>query len=172
VEELAAYLGPVIQARVARALWQRRGSEAPLREAVNQQAQQVFSGLFAHGARRLDEWDAKSGLSLRDFVLFVAKLGAETRDPDQALLDRYSLGALSPADRRELERRAASDRDFADRIELYRPFDTYERRLLADQAFRDSGPPKTRRRPILVTFGALASAALGVGLVLRGCSKP
>lgn len=172
MEELAAYLGPVIQARVARALWQRRSSDAPLRETVNQRAQRVFSGLFAHGARLLGEWDERRGVSLRDYVLDVAKLDADTCDFAQELLDRYALGVLSPADRRELERRAASDRDFADRVELYRPLDTYERRLLVEHALREPVPQRTRRRPFLVTFGALASAALGVGLVMRGCSKP
>lgn len=168
MEELAAYLGPVIQAHVACALWKSRGSQLPLREDVNERAHQVFAALFASGARRLREWQPERGLSLRGFVVFVSKLG-EAVDNDDALLERYALGEVTPADRRELERRASSDRGFANRVELYRPLDTYERRVLADHAKRDTGAPKTRRRPFLVTFGALASAALGVGLIARGC---
>jgi hypothetical protein len=168
VEELAAYLGPVIQAHVACALWSSRGPELPLREDVNERAYQLFAALFAGGARLLREWEPERGLSLRGFVVFVSKL-TEAGDADDQLLARYALGEVTPSDRRELERRASSDRDFRDRVELYRPLDTYERRVLADHARRDSSAPKTRRRPFLVTFGALASAALGIGLIARGC---
>jgi hypothetical protein len=168
VEELAAYLGPVIQAHVACALWKSRGPELPLREDVNERAHQVFAGLFAGGARLLREWEPERGVSLRGFVVFASKLVGAV-DPDDELLERYALGEVTPSDRRELERRASSDRDFADRVELYRPLDTYERRVLADHARRDTSAPRTRRRPFLVTFGAVASAALGVGLIARGC---
>lgn len=170
MEELAAYLGPVIQARLAGALWRSRGPDLPLREDVSQRAQQVFAALFAGGARLLRGWKPEHRQPLRSFVVDVSNLPSST-DAEEALLVRYALGELSPADRRELERRASSDRDFGSRVELYRPLDTYERRVLAARVLRESSAPKTRRRPLLVTIGALASAALGVGVLARGCGR-
>lgn len=163
-----AYLGPLIQARVASALWRSRGPEPPQRDDVNERARQVFAASFAGGARLLREWEPDRDASLRSFVVSVSKL-TETGGADEERLERYSLGELTPSDRRELERRASSDRDFAKRVELHRPLDTYERRGFAELALRESSAPKTRRRPFLVTFGALASAALGVGVIARGC---
>lgn len=170
MEELAAHLGPVIQARVACALWKGRGAELPLREDVSRRAHQVFTALFASGARLLRDWQPERSQALWSFVVDVSRLPGSA-DAEEALLERYTLGELTPSDRRELERRASSDRDFGNRVELYRPLDTYERRVFAEQVFRESGTPRARRRPLLVTLGALASAALGVGVIARGCGR-
>jgi hypothetical protein len=170
VEELAAYLGPVIQARVAGALWRSCGPDLPLREDVSQRAHQLFAALFTAGARLLRGWETERRQPLRSFVADVSNLPSSA-DAEEALLERYTLGQLTPADRRELERRASSDRDFANRVELYRPLDTYERRVLAARVFRESSAPKTRRRPLLVTIGALVSAAFGFSVIARGCGR-
>jgi RNA polymerase sigma-70 factor (ECF subfamily) len=71
---LVHYLNPVVQARVARVLLRRVESRAyDVRQEVEDLAQEVFVALFADGARVLRTWDPDRGLSLRNFVGFVAE---------------------------------------------------------------------------------------------------
>ena len=71
---LVHYLTPVVQTRVARVLLRRVESRAyDVRQEVEDLAQEVFVTLFADGARVLRTWDPDRGLSLRNFVGFVAE---------------------------------------------------------------------------------------------------
>jgi RNA polymerase sigma-70 factor, ECF subfamily len=73
---LIARLTPVIQARVARGLLQRRrGTSAgrSVRQEVEDLTQDVFVALFADGGKVLRTWQPERGLSLANFVGLVAE---------------------------------------------------------------------------------------------------
>jgi RNA polymerase sigma-70 factor (ECF subfamily) len=72
---LVARLAPIIQARVVRALWRRRGDagERDPNQEVDDMTQEVFAALFAEGGRALRGWDPARGLSLTNFVGLVAE---------------------------------------------------------------------------------------------------
>jgi len=72
LEALVKQLTPVIQARAARVLWKHRGAGEPVRQAVNDATQDVFTSLFASEGKVLRDWDPARGLSLRNFVGLVA----------------------------------------------------------------------------------------------------
>jgi RNA polymerase sigma-70 factor (ECF subfamily) len=73
---LVDVLGPVVHARVARAVL-RSGSARKqgrdLRQEVEDLVQEVFVALFADGARALRAWDPSRGMSLINFVGLVAE---------------------------------------------------------------------------------------------------
>src|SRR5262245_1194983 len=71
VRQLVDELGPVIQARVARALL-RRASGRSVRQEVEDLTQEVFASLFEDDGRILRAWDETRGLSLKNFVGLVA----------------------------------------------------------------------------------------------------
>lgn len=72
--ELVDHLTPVIQARVARSLLRRSHLQAyDVRQEVEDLSQEVFVSLFADDARVLRSWDPERGLSLLNFVGFVAE---------------------------------------------------------------------------------------------------
>lgn len=71
---LVDYLTPVIQARVARSLLRRPHlRDYEVRQHVEDLSQEVFAALFAEDARVLRSWDPERGLSLLNFVGFVAE---------------------------------------------------------------------------------------------------
>jgi RNA polymerase sigma factor (sigma-70 family) len=75
VRALVDRLAPVIQARVARAL-QRRAHQAAgrnVRQEVEDFTQEVMVSLFTDQGRALRAWDPTRGLSLENFVGFVAE---------------------------------------------------------------------------------------------------
>ena len=75
VRALVDRLAPVIQARVARAL-QRRARQASgrdVRQEVEDFTQEVMVSLFAERGRALRAWDPTRGLSLNNFVGFLAE---------------------------------------------------------------------------------------------------
>jgi RNA polymerase sigma-70 factor, ECF subfamily len=73
---LVGALTPVIQARVARGLllW-RTGTAAgrDVRQEVEDLTQEIFLVLFAEEGKVLRSWEPERGLTLRNFVGFVAK---------------------------------------------------------------------------------------------------
>ena len=72
--ELVALLTPVIQARVARCLLRQTRLRAyDVHQEVEDLAQAVFAALFADNAKALRRWDPERGLSLRNFVGFIAE---------------------------------------------------------------------------------------------------
>ncbi|HSP78025.1 MAG TPA: sigma-70 family RNA polymerase sigma factor [Myxococcaceae bacterium] len=75
LRSLVDILTPVIQARVARALLRRASSTQgrSIRQEVADLTQEVFVALFAEGGKALRAWDARRGLSLPNFVGFVAE---------------------------------------------------------------------------------------------------
>lgn len=71
---LAEALTPIIQARVARSLLRRSDLSAyDVRQEVEDLCQEIFVALFADDARILRAWDPERGLSLENFVGFVAE---------------------------------------------------------------------------------------------------
>ncbi len=69
-------LTPVIQARVARGLLQRRrgpSSGRSVRQEVEDLTQEVFLALFADDGKVLRDWQPERGLSLANFVGLVAE---------------------------------------------------------------------------------------------------
>ena len=67
-------LTPVVQARVARVLLRRHERRSfDVRQEVEDLSQEVFVTLFAEQARVLRSWDPERGLSLENFVGFVAE---------------------------------------------------------------------------------------------------
>jgi RNA polymerase sigma-70 factor (ECF subfamily) len=68
-------LTPVIQARVARALLRRAASASGrnIRQEVADLTQDVFAALFAEQGKALRAWKPERGLSLANFVGFVAE---------------------------------------------------------------------------------------------------
>jgi RNA polymerase sigma-70 factor (ECF subfamily) len=75
LRSLVDVLTPVIQARVARALLRRAASASGrnIRQEVEDLTQEVFVALFAEGGRALRAWEPGRGLSLENFVGFVAE---------------------------------------------------------------------------------------------------
>jgi len=75
LRSLVDVLTPVIQARVARALLRRAASSSGrnIRQEVEDLTQEVFVALFAEGGKALRAWDPGRGLSLVNFVGFVAE---------------------------------------------------------------------------------------------------
>lgn len=74
LEDLVARLTPVIQARVARSLFRRNQVRTrSVRQEVEDLSQEVFVTLFANDAKVLRSWDPDRGLSLANFVGFVAE---------------------------------------------------------------------------------------------------
>lgn len=75
VRALVDWVSPAVQARVARALLRRGGSQGPeaLRTEVEDLTQEVFAILFADGGRVLRNWDASKGLSLKNYVGLVTE---------------------------------------------------------------------------------------------------
>jgi DNA-directed RNA polymerase specialized sigma24 family protein len=74
VRELVALLTPVIQARVARALLQRRPSGSrSIRQEVEDLSQEVFLALFSERGKALRAWSPERGLSLPNFVGLLAQ---------------------------------------------------------------------------------------------------
>ncbi len=77
LRELVAYLTPVIQARVARALLGHGGgARRNVREEVADLAQEVFGVLFARDARLLRSWEPDRGASLANYVGLIARTRA------------------------------------------------------------------------------------------------
>ena len=75
LRSLVDVLTPVIQARVARALLRRATSASGrnIRQEVGDLTQEVFAALFAEGGKALRAWEPARGLSLTNFVGFLAE---------------------------------------------------------------------------------------------------
>jgi RNA polymerase sigma factor (sigma-70 family) len=75
VRALVDQLTPVIQARVARGLVRRSRAAAGrnVRQEVEDFVQEVMISLFAENGRALRAWDPRRGLSLNNFVGFLAE---------------------------------------------------------------------------------------------------
>ncbi len=75
LRSLVDVLTPVIQARVARALLRRAAAASGrnIRQEVEDLTQDVFASLFADGGKALRAWEPGRGLSLANFVGFVAE---------------------------------------------------------------------------------------------------
>ncbi len=75
LRSLVDVLTPVIQARVARALLRRASAASGrnIRQEVEDLTQDVFAALFADGGKVLRAWEPGRGLSLVNFVGFVAE---------------------------------------------------------------------------------------------------
>ncbi|HEX6901833.1 MAG TPA: sigma-70 family RNA polymerase sigma factor [Thermoanaerobaculia bacterium] len=73
--QLIKKLTPVIQSRVTRILLRRTGAAAGrcIRQEVEDFTQEVFLGLFAGGGKVLRSWQPERGLSLLNFVGYVAE---------------------------------------------------------------------------------------------------
>lgn len=76
IEELVRELSPVVQARVATALW-RRGRSS--RQELEDLTQEVLMDVFAGNTRALASWDPERGLSLASFVGLVAQRSVASR---------------------------------------------------------------------------------------------
>lgn len=74
LRRFVAAMTPVVQSRVARGL-RRRGAMGgrDVRQEVEDMVQDVFAALFAHDGRALRAWDPSRGLSLANFVGFIAE---------------------------------------------------------------------------------------------------
>lgn len=75
LRSLVDLLAPVIQARVARALLRRAAAASGrnIRQEVEDLTQDVFAALFAERGKALRAWEPGRGLSLVNFVGFVAE---------------------------------------------------------------------------------------------------
>jgi RNA polymerase sigma factor (sigma-70 family) len=75
LRSLVDVLTPVIQARVARALLRRAASASGrnIRQEVEDLTQEVFVALFSEGGKALRAWEPGRGLSLVNFVGFLAE---------------------------------------------------------------------------------------------------
>jgi RNA polymerase sigma-70 factor (ECF subfamily) len=110
---LLSALYPVVQARVARALWRtRRASDRNVQQEVEDMTQDVFRALFDDGGRALRAWDPGRGLSLPNFAGLLAErhtsavLRSDRRNPwteeptEEPIIDRtldcYQGDAGSP----------------------------------------------------------------------------
>jgi RNA polymerase sigma-70 factor, ECF subfamily len=103
IDELVRELSPVIQARVATALW-RRGRSS--RQELEDITQEVLMELFTGEARVLAHWQPERGLSLASFVGLVAQrlvfslLRSRRRSPfTQEPTDPSSIEASAPSSR-------------------------------------------------------------------------
>src|SRR4051794_3412218 len=72
VRALVDLLSPVIERRVAAALW-RRAPGRDIRVEVEDMTQEVFLALFAAGGKPLRAWDPGRGMSLPNFVGLLAQ---------------------------------------------------------------------------------------------------
>jgi DNA-directed RNA polymerase specialized sigma24 family protein len=73
IDRLVDRLTPIVQARIARLLLARaRATGRDMRAQVEDMSQEVFLSLFDHDGRVLRAWDRQRGLSLENFVGFVA----------------------------------------------------------------------------------------------------
>ena len=108
VRALVDHLSPVVQARVARILLNRRGQARArdVRQEIEDLSQEVFLSLLDRDGRILRAWDATKGLSLRNFVGLVAErqvlsiLRSGRRSPwteDPTLDTEMDLGATGQA---------------------------------------------------------------------------
>lgn len=99
---------PVVQARVARVLLRRAASARGrnVRQEVEDLTQEVFTALFANGAKALKAWSPERGLSLANFVGLIAErevtsvLRSGKRSPwteDPTLIEDMDSGDLSPS---------------------------------------------------------------------------
>lgn len=74
VRTLVEKVAPVIQTRVARALLRSdRARDRNARQEVEDLTQEVFASLFEDGGRALRAWNPSRGLSLANFVGFLAE---------------------------------------------------------------------------------------------------
>lgn len=75
VRHLMGALTPVVQARVARALWSHRGQAKgrDLRQETADLTQDVFVALFEQDGKALRAWDPDKGASLQNFVGLIAE---------------------------------------------------------------------------------------------------
>jgi RNA polymerase sigma-70 factor (ECF subfamily) len=76
MRELVTAILPVVEARVARALFrsqERDGGRRSARQEIGDLTQEVFASLFNHNARALRAWDAERGMSLTNFVGLIAE---------------------------------------------------------------------------------------------------
>ncbi|MCY1023556.1 RNA polymerase sigma factor [Pyxidicoccus sp. MSG2] len=107
-------LTPVIQARVARALLRRAASASGrnIRQEVADLTQDVFAALFAEQGKALRAWKPERGLSLANFVGFVAErqvasiLRTTRRSPwteDPTLMEELDAPEDSPSVELRLE---------------------------------------------------------------------
>ncbi|HEY2901926.1 MAG TPA: hypothetical protein VGL59_15185 [Polyangia bacterium] len=72
VRALVDRLSPIIERRVAAALW-RRSSTRDVRQELADMTQEVFLSLFAADGKALRAWDPARGLSLEKFVGVLAQ---------------------------------------------------------------------------------------------------
>jgi DNA-directed RNA polymerase specialized sigma24 family protein len=72
VRALVDQLSPVIERRVAAALW-RRAPGRDIRTEVQDMTQDVFLSLFAGDGKALRAWDPERGMSLASFVGLLAR---------------------------------------------------------------------------------------------------
>lgn len=72
VRLLVERLSPVVERRVAAALW-RRTSSRDVRQELADMTQEVFLALFAADGKALRAWDPARGLSLENFVGMLAQ---------------------------------------------------------------------------------------------------
>jgi RNA polymerase sigma-70 factor (ECF subfamily) len=72
VRALVDQLSPIIERRVAAALW-RRTSTRDVRQELADMTQEVFLSLFAADGKALRAWDPARGLSLDKFVGMLAQ---------------------------------------------------------------------------------------------------
>ena len=104
LQQLIDALTPVIQARVARVLLRRSSGAGnrDVRQEVEDFCQEVFVSLFAEGGRVLRSWEPARGLSLLNFVGFVAErqAGAILRT------GKRSPWTEDPTEAQELDREA------------------------------------------------------------------
>lgn len=107
-------LTPVIQARVARALLRRAAAASGrnIRQEVADLTQDVFAALFAEQGKALRAWKPERGLSLANFVGFVAErqvasiLRTTRRSPwteDPTLMEELDTPEDSPSVELRLE---------------------------------------------------------------------
>jgi len=111
VRTLVDKLTPVVQMRVSRTLWKRRGAALgrDVRQEVEDLTQSVFLVLFANDGQALRKWDPARGASLESFVGLLAdheiasilrsrRRGPWTEDPteDDDLAEGAPPGDLGP----------------------------------------------------------------------------
>jgi RNA polymerase sigma factor (sigma-70 family) len=75
LRSLVEALTPIVRTRVARVLLRRApaSSGRNIRQEVEDLTQEVFVALFAHDGRMLRAWEPQRGLSLENFVGFIAE---------------------------------------------------------------------------------------------------
>ncbi|MBX2813834.1 MAG: hypothetical protein KTR25_18600 [Myxococcales bacterium] len=75
MDQLVTLIIPIVQIRAARVLnrYRTQSLNRRLRQELEDLVQQVFTALFAQNARSLREWDPTRGLSLVNYVGFLAE---------------------------------------------------------------------------------------------------